>query len=145
MIALWKVVWEWWAQRDIEQIHFAPSACSENLRTQFNTSFMSLRKVWGLAVDNKFWAPVKQMASGLFLLKTDSRGTLYCMRKNWLYRQPCPWMFGCCWKHHTPTLFFLTIFFLISHTVFIPPVSGLFPGLSRVNLPEGPPLGKWIR
>lgn len=40
---------------------------------------------------------------------------------------------------------FLDYFFFISHSVFIPPVSGLFPGLSRVSLPEGLPLGEWIR
>lgn len=90
---------------------------NEKLSTQFNTAFISMRKVWGLAVDIKFWAPVKQMVSGLFLLKTDSRGAQYWKRKNWFYRQPCPWIFVVENVIHPHC--FSWLFFFLSPTLFL--------------------------
>lgn len=135
------VLSKWRVYTDIEQIQTALSACSIKLKTQVNVAFMSMRNVWGLDL-----SPCETDGEWAVLIESRPKGsTEYWKRKNWLYRQPCPWMFGCCLKRHTPTLFFWTIFFFISHSVFIPPVSGLFPSLSRVSLPEGPPLGEWIR
>lgn len=98
-----------------------------------------------ISVEMKFWALVKQMESGLFLLKADPRGASKTGRGKTDFTGSL--VLGCLAvvENVIHPHCFSWLFFFISHSVFIPPVSGLFQSLSRVSLPEGPPLGEWIR